>query len=121
MTKNSTLEKKKPSELPRYVGRARNTKGNAIEKQIIASSIFINNLRQFFIRGRTVVIIIAPQAAPAIKDATRIPIHENTYPYIDWKVKIIIRSNIIPAKPVVIMDKEMPPWKESMFFDRKKK
>jgi hypothetical protein len=80
MTKKNILKMKKTSILPRYAWAARNTKGNAIEKQIIASSIFINNLRQFFIRGRTVVIIIAPQAAPAIKDATRIPIHENTYP-----------------------------------------
>ena len=45
-----------------------------------AEAIFTKRRKQLLIRGRIAVISIAPQAAPAIKEATRSPIHENTYP-----------------------------------------
>jgi hypothetical protein len=79
-TKNSNLNKREVFRLSRYVFATKNIKGNPIEKHIIARSILEKSFKQLSIRFRTFAISIAPQAAPAMKDATRRPIHENTCP-----------------------------------------
>ena len=80
VTKNTNLNKKNVSEPPRFALGVKTRKRHPKEKHMIASSILAKNLKQLFIRSITIVISIAPQAAPAMKDATRSPIHENTCP-----------------------------------------
>ena len=60
------------------VWRAKSIMGKPKEKTIIINSIVMYTVKQFFIRVIAVVAANAPLAAPAMKDATRIPIHEKT-------------------------------------------
>ena len=77
MNKIIPLNRKNP-EASSPVWSANNTTGKPNEKQVIATSVDMNNVRQLFIRVIAAVATSAPPAAPAIKDATRIPIHEKT-------------------------------------------
>ena len=77
------LEGENADGILRCIFGVRISKIHPIEKPMIASSIPENILMGFFMRSITTAINIAPLAAPAMKDATRSPIHENTCPYID--------------------------------------
>jgi hypothetical protein len=83
ITKNSNLNKKNVFGPTSSLLAAKNMSGKPIEKHMIANSILVKNLKLLFIRSRNTATSIAPQAAPAMKEATISPIHENTYPRID--------------------------------------